>query len=214
VFFSTEPGDAWMLEPADQFAARLATDGDPLPVRIEEIETRYAIGWQGRYRIEGQMFIYEDIGSIEGASWVISLGAFRKAKGSQGYWNAIVRSSWAGYRQHRTRPYRGIRNTRAARLTQEAGSPTPLMGTVVQIGALVQVDGVVEVLLIHMDTLSIEQDSIPDGGRSRILEAESAEVELPLRMRCINSMREEVLGLPIPVGFFRRHIPTSYARES
>src|ERR1700745_4461374 len=63
VFFSTDTGDAWMLEPADQLAARLATDGDPLPVHIGETETRYAIGWQGRYRIEGQMFIYEDNGS-------------------------------------------------------------------------------------------------------------------------------------------------------
>src|SRR3984893_8425526 len=39
VFFSTDTGDAWMLEPADQLAARLATDGDPLPVHIEETET-------------------------------------------------------------------------------------------------------------------------------------------------------------------------------
>ena len=63
VFFSTDTGDAWMLEPADQLAARLATDGDPLLVHIEETETRYAIGWQGRYRIEAQMFIYEDTDS-------------------------------------------------------------------------------------------------------------------------------------------------------
>src|SRR6267143_468242 len=56
VFFSTGTGDAWMLEPADQLAARLAAGGDPLPVHIEETETSYAIGWQGRYRIEGQMF--------------------------------------------------------------------------------------------------------------------------------------------------------------
>jgi hypothetical protein len=63
VFFSTETGDAWMLEPADQFAARLATGGDPLPVHIEETESSYAIGWQGHYRIEGQIFIYEETGS-------------------------------------------------------------------------------------------------------------------------------------------------------
>src|SRR5260370_24087811 len=36
VFFSTDTGDAWMLEPADQLAARLAAGGDPLPVHIEE----------------------------------------------------------------------------------------------------------------------------------------------------------------------------------
>lgn len=60
VFFSTDTGDAWMLEPADQLAARLAVDGDPLPVQIEETDTRYSIGWQGRYQIDGDTFIYQD----------------------------------------------------------------------------------------------------------------------------------------------------------
>jgi len=40
--------------------------------------------------------------------------------------------------------------------------------------------GVAEMFLIDMDTLSIEQDNIPDGGRSDVLERESGEVELPL----------------------------------
>ena len=60
VFFSTETGDAWVLEPAGQFATRLAMDGDSLPALIEETDTDYAIGWQGCYRIEGDTFIYED----------------------------------------------------------------------------------------------------------------------------------------------------------
>ncbi len=60
VFFSTDSGDAWMLEPVDQLAARLAVGGDPLPVHIEETETNFAIGWQGRYRFDGDTFIYED----------------------------------------------------------------------------------------------------------------------------------------------------------
>lgn len=60
VLFSTETGDAWILDPADQLAARLAYDGDPLAVYIEETDTNYAIGWQGRYRIEGDAFVYED----------------------------------------------------------------------------------------------------------------------------------------------------------
>ncbi len=29
VLFSTETGDAWLLDPSDQLAARLASDGDP-----------------------------------------------------------------------------------------------------------------------------------------------------------------------------------------
>jgi hypothetical protein len=57
VFFSTDTGDAWLLEPAGQLAVRLAQAGDPLPVHIEETDTSYAIGWQGSYRIDGSMFV-------------------------------------------------------------------------------------------------------------------------------------------------------------
>ena len=53
-FFSTETGDAWMLEPSNQLAARLARDGAPEPIDIEETDTNYAIGWKGNYRIEGR----------------------------------------------------------------------------------------------------------------------------------------------------------------
>jgi hypothetical protein len=60
VLFSTKTGDAWILDPADQLAARLASGGDPLPVYIEETNTNYAIGWQGRYQIDGDAFVYED----------------------------------------------------------------------------------------------------------------------------------------------------------
>jgi len=60
VLFSTNTGDAWILEPAGQLAARLARNGDPLPVYIEETDTSYAIGWQGHYRIEDQAFVYEE----------------------------------------------------------------------------------------------------------------------------------------------------------
>src|SRR6202140_1924347 len=63
VFFSTDTGDAWMLEPADQLAARPAAGGDSVPVHIEETQPSYAIGWQGRYRNQGQMFVHEDTGS-------------------------------------------------------------------------------------------------------------------------------------------------------
>jgi hypothetical protein len=45
---------------------------------------------------------------------------------------------------------------------------------------LVQIGGLTEMFLIDMDTLSIEQDDIPDGRRSDVLERESGEVELLL----------------------------------
>jgi hypothetical protein len=60
VFFSTDTGDAWLLEPADALACRLAVGGDPMEMLFEETETGYAIGWQGLYRIEGELFTYED----------------------------------------------------------------------------------------------------------------------------------------------------------
>jgi hypothetical protein len=60
VLFSTEIGDAWLLDPSDQLAARLARDGDPEPFDIEENETTFTIDWKGRYRIEGTAFLYTD----------------------------------------------------------------------------------------------------------------------------------------------------------
>jgi hypothetical protein len=40
--------------------------------------------------------------------------------------------------------------------------------------ALVQIAGSVEMLLINMDTLLINEDGIPNGGRCGVLEPESA----------------------------------------
>ena len=60
VLFSTETGDAWLLDSADRLAARLARDGESEPIHIEETDTTFAIGWTGRYRIEGPAFVYSD----------------------------------------------------------------------------------------------------------------------------------------------------------
>lgn len=62
--FSTETGDAWLLDANDHLAARLARDGEPEDVPFEETETRFAIGWKGIYRIEGSAFIYADRDSV------------------------------------------------------------------------------------------------------------------------------------------------------
>ena len=58
--FSTNTGDAWLLDPEDHLAARLARDGDPEDVYFEETDTRFAIGWKGEYRIDGDAFVYSD----------------------------------------------------------------------------------------------------------------------------------------------------------
>ena len=60
ILFSTETGDAWLIDPADRLAARLARDGESEPIHIEETNTTFAIGWKGRYRIEGPAFVYAD----------------------------------------------------------------------------------------------------------------------------------------------------------
>ena len=50
VLFSTETGDAWLLDPSDQLAARLARDGDPEPFHIEEGELPHR---GSRIRLQG-----------------------------------------------------------------------------------------------------------------------------------------------------------------
>ena len=53
ILFSTDTGDAWLLDVTDHLAARLARDGDPEPIYLEETDTSFAIEWKGRYRIDG-----------------------------------------------------------------------------------------------------------------------------------------------------------------
>jgi hypothetical protein len=60
ILFSTDTGDAWLLDVTDQLAARLARDGDPEPIHLEETDASFAIEWKGRYRIEGPAFVYAD----------------------------------------------------------------------------------------------------------------------------------------------------------
>jgi len=58
--FSTDTGYAWVLDPADHLAARLARDGDPEEVYFEQTDTNFAIGWKGNYQIDGDAFLYID----------------------------------------------------------------------------------------------------------------------------------------------------------
>ena len=86
VLFSTDSGDAWILEPADHLATKLASDGDALPAYIEETETKFLIGWQGRFQIDGDTFIYENnesgrLVSIRGYPVKQLLRAIREAGG-------------------------------------------------------------------------------------------------------------------------------------
>ena len=57
VFFSSQSGDAWMIDPEDHFALCLAQGGDPQSYYIEETETNFKIEWTADYEIEGDKFI-------------------------------------------------------------------------------------------------------------------------------------------------------------
>jgi hypothetical protein len=58
--FSTESGDAWMLDTEDQTANRLAHDGVPRTVYIDETDTNFSVHWQGHYRLDPPVFVYPD----------------------------------------------------------------------------------------------------------------------------------------------------------
>ena len=60
ILFSTQTGDAWILDAEDGLAAPLARDGDAEPIHITESDATFAIEWKGRYRIEGAAFVYLD----------------------------------------------------------------------------------------------------------------------------------------------------------
>jgi hypothetical protein len=66
--FSTDTGDAWLLDPADHLAARIARDGAAEEIHLEETDTSFAIEWKGNYRIDGDVFVYIDRNSARIAS--------------------------------------------------------------------------------------------------------------------------------------------------
>jgi hypothetical protein len=60
ILFSTETGDAWLLDPSENLAARLARDGDPELIDIRETDTTYVVAWPGNYHLDGSAFVYTD----------------------------------------------------------------------------------------------------------------------------------------------------------
>ena len=61
--FSTDTGDAWLLDPSERFAVRLARDGDPESVHIVDTDTTFSVGWTGHYSVDGRAFTYIDMTS-------------------------------------------------------------------------------------------------------------------------------------------------------
>jgi hypothetical protein len=61
VLFSTNTGDAWLLDPAEHLAVRLARGGYPEEIYFAENESNFAIGWTGRYRVAFRVPTYTDL---------------------------------------------------------------------------------------------------------------------------------------------------------
>ena len=57
VFFSTETGDAWLLDAQDGSSLCLALERSPVPVQVMESEQTISIGWESQFRIDGELFV-------------------------------------------------------------------------------------------------------------------------------------------------------------
>ena len=57
ILFSTQTGDAWMLDPADGSALCVVQDGVRQNYSVLETPDNFQIAWNARYRIEGDAFV-------------------------------------------------------------------------------------------------------------------------------------------------------------
>ena len=57
VLFSTETGDAWMLDSQDGLALCLAREGEEQSFTIVETSANFSIEWSASYRINGDKFV-------------------------------------------------------------------------------------------------------------------------------------------------------------
>ena len=57
VFFSTQTGDAWVLDPSEGYALCIARDGEKQTVHIVETDKDFEIGWSHTYTIQDDAFI-------------------------------------------------------------------------------------------------------------------------------------------------------------
>jgi hypothetical protein len=84
VLFSTETGDAWMLDPGDGTALCLARDGVKQDYRVTDTPDQFFVEWNADYRIEGDLFVVAErsgrIRSIAGYPVEAILEAIRRAK--------------------------------------------------------------------------------------------------------------------------------------
>ena len=76
IFFSSDTGDAWLLDWQDKSALCLARDGVKQEFNITETEERFAIEWTSDYEISGDLMTFRDTSG--------------KAVSTQGYPTAVI----------------------------------------------------------------------------------------------------------------------------
>lgn len=79
VFFSTDTGDAWMLDTEDGLALCLSYDGVKQDYTILETDSKFQIEWSAQYVIQGDAFL---VGTADGRVRTITgypTGAFERA---------------------------------------------------------------------------------------------------------------------------------------
>jgi hypothetical protein len=60
IFFSSESGDAWMLDPADGSANCLCREGGRQAIQVEERSQQVTIEWTASYWIQGEAMCFLD----------------------------------------------------------------------------------------------------------------------------------------------------------
>ena len=58
ILFSTETGDAWILDPSDGRGHCLCRDGSRAPLTVVDRGDQVAIEWTGSYQIDGEAFTF------------------------------------------------------------------------------------------------------------------------------------------------------------
>jgi len=65
ILFSTETGDAWILDPKDNAALCLARGGEKQTFTVFDTTTQFGIEWTATYHIDGDAFIVgEESGQV------------------------------------------------------------------------------------------------------------------------------------------------------
>ena len=84
LFFSSDTGDAWVLDPEDSLARCLARDGTPLPAGITETAHNFSVEWTANYRINGNAIVFIErsgqVGTVIGYPVTEISGAIRRMR--------------------------------------------------------------------------------------------------------------------------------------